>query len=106
MDYPKIFLISGIMALIYSEGSFISKSWTVEEEVIQCFDIETANTNRIKCLNSNMYLLLKYLIGEQLNWISKKIDPKKNSSSILFFEKFPKTQDLWLPSANKLVLLT
>lgn len=51
LDYPKMFLISGIMALIYSEGSFISKSWTVEEEVIQRFDIETANTNRIKCLN-------------------------------------------------------
>ena len=25
---------------------FISESWTVEKEVIQCFDIKTANTNR------------------------------------------------------------
>ena len=31
---------------------FISESWAVEEEVIQCFDIKTANANRIKlCLN-------------------------------------------------------
>ena len=29
--------------------SFISKSWAVEKKVIQCFNIKTTNTNRIKC---------------------------------------------------------
>ena len=50
---------------------------------------------------------LKYVIASKLSdWSTTKPDPKKTSSSILFFEKFPKTQDLWLPSVNKLVLLT
>ena len=29
--------------------SFISKSWAVEKKVIQCFNIKTTNTNRVKC---------------------------------------------------------
>ena len=29
--------------------SFIGKSWPVEKEVIQCFNIKITNTNRIKC---------------------------------------------------------
>ena len=43
--------------------SFVSKSWAVEKEMIQCFDIKTTNTNRLSvsknlCLN---FCSLKWL---------------------------------------------
>ena len=44
--------INVILVSVFLEmaGMIISKSWEVEKEVIQCFDIKTTSGNRIKCV--------------------------------------------------------
>ena len=42
--------------------SFISKSWAVEKEVIHCFHIKTANTNKVRCVYKAVFKLTLFSI--------------------------------------------
>ena len=57
-----------ILLILSRRLSFISESWAVEEEGIQCFDIKTANTNRIKCVSKNLCLNLCSLKWLRVAW--------------------------------------